>query len=65
MNHYLYAIKIIILFFVGHILGCKSLKQKYGFKLFHWVMPYCENEGYSVTLKHKDETIHKIRKMNK
>ena len=51
MKHYLFGIKIVTLYLLGWIFRVEQLQDKYGYKLFHWVMPHAENKGYDVILK--------------
>ena len=52
MKHYLFGIKITVLYLLGWIFRVKFLQEEYGYRLFHWVMPYAENKGYDVTLEY-------------
>lgn len=56
MKHYLFGIKITVLYLLGWVFRVKPLQDEYGYKLFHWVMPYAENEGYNVILKKHEKT---------
>ena len=37
----------------GWIFRIHRLRQIYGYELFHWVMPYAEQKGFSVILEKK------------
>lgn len=51
MKHYLFGIKITMLYLIGYIFYNKRLQQKYGNLLFHWTMPYSEGEGFVISIK--------------
>jgi hypothetical protein len=53
MSNYIYGIKITLMYLLAWIFYNEKLRNRYGYKLFHWCMPYPENRGYAISIKHE------------